>query len=53
MIAVAGGGEFAVFLDGDPAAAAPVPESDIVDAATRLAAVFFQLRRDDRRASRG
>lgn len=52
MIAVAGGGEFAVFLDGDPAAAAQVPESDIVDAATRLAAVFLQLRRDDHSIAR-
>ena len=52
MIVVAGGGEFAVFLDGDPVAAAPVCESDIVDAATRLAAVFLELRRDDQSIAR-
>ena len=52
MIAVAGDGEFAVFLDGDPAAAAPVSENDIVDAAMRLAAVFLQLRRDDQSVAR-
>ena len=52
MIAVAGGGEFAVFLDGDPVAAAPVCESDIVDAATRLAAVFLELRRDEQSIAR-
>ena len=41
MIAVAGDGEFAVFLDGDMATARPFPENDIVDAAMRLAAVFL------------
>ena len=52
MIAVAGRGEFAIFLDGDMAAAAPVSASEIVDAATRLAAVFLQLRRDDQSIAR-
>ena len=52
MIAAAGDGEFAVFLDGDMAAAAPVPENGIVDAAMRLAAVFLKLRRDDQSIAR-
>lgn len=52
MIAAAEDGRFAIFLDGDTAAAAPIPESDIVDAATRLAAVFITLRSDDQSIAR-
>ena len=52
MIAVAGRSEFAIFLDGDMAAAAPVSASEIVDAAMRLAAVFLLLRRDDQSVAR-
>jgi precorrin-3B synthase len=52
MIAAAEDGGFAIFLDGDTAVAASIPESDIVDAATRLAAVFIRLRSDNQSIAR-
>ena len=52
MIAVPRRSEFAIFLDGDMAAAALVSADEIVDAAMRLAAVFLRLRRDDQSVAR-